>query len=214
MGLRVFATPDPTVPELHGDGLGPYYDRAHADAGKHGHQSAKGYTSIADLIAKIEAVLVTNPNDCLELIEVNAHGNPQLCNGITHDNAGAFGAQLKAWHTGARLCDEVEIYLTGCNTGVRTTKTESIAQHLSGQTPTVAGENVRITVYGTAGYCRGNHMSGSARTSTDATVKHGTEKNYFAPYPDVTDSSGTVHPGSRGGTGAASYRGYREGRPA
>lgn len=212
MGIRVFATPDPGTAGLNGDGLSDWYDRADTDAHSLGFNRAKGYTSIADLIAKIQAILITNPNECLEYIEIYAHGNPRVCNGITINNIATIGTQLKTWHSAARLCDEVNIYLTGCNTGVWFAGNESLAQALSRQTPTEANDNVRVNVFGSIGYLRGNHMKGNTSTSTDATVKHGGQKDYFAPYPSVTDSQGTVHPGSTATQGASSYRGFREGR--
>ena len=211
MGLQIFATPDPGIAGLNGDGKGDEYDRADVDAHSKGYHRAKGYISIADLIAKIQAILIQNPNECLELIEVSAHGNPRVCDGITPSDVATIGIQLRTWHAAARLCDEVSIYLTGCNTGVWFAGTESLAQTLSRQTPTEANDNVRINVYGSVGYNSGTHMQGTSKSSTDATAKHGGQKDYFAPYPDVTDSQGNVHPGSTASQGPASYRGFREG---
>jgi hypothetical protein len=207
MGLKVFATPDPGTKGMLGEGLSNEYTRNDAVAQLHGYNRAKGYISIADLIAKVQGILITNPNDCLELIEVSAHGNPQVLNGILPGNVAMIGTQLKTWHTAARLCDEVNIYLTGCNTGVRTKANESIAQSLSKQTPTEASDNVRITVYGSVGYLSGTNMGGTTSTRADSTAGG----HYYPPYPNVTDSQGTVHSGSMASQGAASYRGFREG---
>jgi hypothetical protein len=209
MGIKIHATPDPGTAGMLGDGLDDEYNRADINAQADGYQRVKGYISINDLFAKIQAALITNPNDCLEIIEINAHGNPGICNGFTAQNIASFGSQLATWHQATRLCDVVSIYFTGCNTGVRIAGTESLAQALSRLTPTEAGGNVRINVYGSVGYISGSHMHGDAQTVVGATV-HG---NYFAPYPSTTDSQGTNHPGSTAATGAASYRGYREGRP-
>lgn len=209
MGLQIFATPDPGTAGLNGDGLSDWYDLSDIDAHSLGYQRAKGYGSINDLIAKIQAALITNPTECLELLEIWAHGNPGVCNGFTAQNIATLGNQLKTWHTATRLCDVVNIYLSGCNTGVFYAGNESLAQALSRQTPTEAGDNVRINVYGSVGYLSGTKMQGNSNTSIDATV-HG---DYFAPFPKTTDKQGTVvHPGSTASQGAASYRGFREGR--
>ena len=210
MGLQIFATPDPVTAGLNGDGLSDWQDSADTDAHSRSFQRAKGYTSINDLIAKIQGTLIINPNECLELIEIWAHGNPGVCNGLTPQNIATLGSQLKTWHTDARLCDVVSIYFSGCNTGVWFAGNESLAQAMSRLTPTEANDNVRINVYGSVGYLSGTHMQGNANTYTDARV-HG---DYFAPFPDTTDNQGTVvHPGSTVAKGATCYRGFREGRP-
>lgn len=209
MGLQIFATPDPGTAGLNGDGLSDWYDRADTDAHSLGFQRAKGYGSINDLIAKIQGTLISNPNDCLELLEIWAHGNPGVINGFTTENIAILGNQLKTWHTDTRLCDVVNIYLSGCNTGVFYAGKESLAQALSRLTPTEANDKVRINVYGSVGYLSGNHMQGNSNTSTETTA-HG---DYFAPFPKTIENQGTVvHPASTASQGAASYRGFREGR--
>ena len=94
MGLKVFATPDPTVDGLGGEGLDAEYDSNDADASQAGYQRAKAYSSVADLLAKIDGILAASPNDCLELIEISAHGNPISCDAVEGAAPATIGTKL------------------------------------------------------------------------------------------------------------------------
>lgn len=205
MPMKFIVTPDPSVPDLHGNGLQDYYRRIAAAAAGHGYTHVGGWASLAAMFQTIKNLLDANHFDCMAVLEIDAHGSPGLCDGVTIANAATFGTLLRT----VRLCDEVHIFLSGCNTGVRTATAESLAQTVSRHTPTQAADNVRVTVYGSVGYLSGSHMAGSARTSRETRV----DCHYYPPYPDVMDG-GTRHQGSTDASGAACYRGFREGRPA
>jgi hypothetical protein len=204
MPMKFIATPDPGVPGLNGNGLEAEFLRVSAAAAGQGYTYVGGWRSLDALFQSIKNTLDTNNFDCIELLEIDAHGSPALCDGVSSNATAAFGALLRT----VRLCDEVRIYLSGCNTGVRIATSESLAQLVSRQTPTEAVDNVRVTVYGSVGYLSGTNMEGNATTGRDARV----DCHYYPPYPDVTDG-GTRYPGSSDAAGAASYRGFREGRP-
>ena len=63
-------------------------------------------------------------------------------------------------------------------------------------------------MYGTVGYAAGARAEGNVATSTTATTGSGKTKHFHDAYPA---DGGT--PGSTAATGAACYRGFREGMP-
>ena len=205
MGLKVIVSPDPAAPGMSGEGREDLITRRRQAAPTRGWHFGGLYSSIDGLIASVKAILDANPTECLETLEVNAHGNPGVCNGITQSSASAFGQGLRR----LRLCDTVTIYLSGCNTGVRHQRHESIAQIASRHTPTEADDHVRVNVHGTIGFSIGTKMEDTIHTVRK--TKYRGRK--YAPYPDVTDTAGNVHPGSREASGDACLRGFREGSP-
>lgn len=199
--VKIFAMPDPTVPELHGDGLDTKRADMQANHSSYGYEYISDFQSINNLIQRVRAILVAQQG-CLRLLEIDAHGNPLLCDGLGVADATHFGAQLKTLN----LCDLVEVYLNGCNTGVQYHGTPSLAQQVSQSGPTQANEHVRCIVYGAVGYLSGSHAQGNARCSVDARTGSGKKKRYWDPYPPSGNQ-----PGSQVGTGAGAYRAFIEG---
>ena len=54
------------------------------------------------------------PKRVLRRLEIIAHGAPLICDGLDEGTLGAFVTGLK----GLRMADQLDIYLTGCNTGL------------------------------------------------------------------------------------------------
>lgn len=209
MGIKIIATPDPGTAKLGGAGIERAIALFDQGAGPYEHTHLKGWTSLQALIDQIDATLNASPHDCLEILEIFAHGSPLRCNGIDAAAAATIGTALKDRHQ--RLCDVTSVYLSGCNTAVRTARSESIAQILSRHAPTLADHNVRVTVCGSVGYLRGTHMIPGARTKTELVDEN--DVVYAPPYPDVTDENAVDHPGSRAATGNDVWRCFREGNP-
>jgi len=204
VGMKIIAIPNFTTPGMGGSGLSGEQTRVIANAPAHDYQVVTGYTSLADLIAKIKPILDADNFNCMELLEIDAHGNPNMANGITHANAATFGTLLRTLN----LCDTVDIYLSGCNTGVNVAGNIPVAQAISANAPTVANDNIQVTVYGSVGYMSSTNMEGNGRTSRDATTSAG----YFPPYPDASDGIHQgVYPGSYEAVGSACFRAFREG---
>jgi hypothetical protein len=208
MGLKIIATPDPAA-ELRGDGLGADFERIAGRAAGRGFTHVRGFRSLAGLFQRIDAELAANPTECLEVVEIYAHGNPYVVDGVDRISAAALGAYLKRTARAARLCDLVEVYLTGCNTAVQTRTQISIAQITSTFTPTEADDNLRVNVFGTVGYALGTNMEGNIETRTEVTVAG----HNFPPYPAIVIPP-VVSPGSTAASGAAAFRGFREGGAA
>lgn len=181
-------------------------DLANAQAGAAGRYDViPSFAHAADLIAQIAARLADNNNDCLEKLEIVAHGNPNACDSILQATAAAFGASLKTLN----LCDVCDVYLSACNTAINTAHMNSISQVVSANGPTVADDNVMLTVHGSVGYIRGLHVLASENTSGS----RGKNGVYTSPYPDAPDAlGGGVRIGSHDAVGQSSWRKFREGR--
>lgn len=179
---------------------------AQADADANGFSVIPGFNGPGDLVNSITAMLDANNFDCLEALEIVCHGNTTSADGIFNANAAAFGAQLKA----LRLCDIVDVYLSGCNTAINLQGRNSVAQEVSASGPTIADDNIMLTVYGSVGYLSGMHMNGSERAEENVII-NGVP---YAGFPNAYDSRGGpgVNIGSYNAVGDASWRGYREGR--
>ncbi|WP_119391062.1 hypothetical protein [Taklimakanibacter lacteus] len=181
-------------------------DLTHATTGAAaaGYQVIPSFTGPGDLITSVGAILDANSFDCLELLEIVAHGDPTYLDDILDEPS--FGASLKT----VRLCDVCHLYLSGCNTAVNLSRMFSHAQLVSLHGPTVAADGVMLTVYGAKGYVAGLHMDGSE----DTVGNRGVGGVYLAGYPDAPDGSGNpgVNIGSINAVGQACWRGYREGR--
>jgi hypothetical protein len=206
--LQIIAIPDPTKPELAADGLERETTRVRNRAPGLGYRLIAGYTSLADLLTKIRQLL-TDEQACLSILEIDAHGNPGLCNGLTSANVAQFGTDLETLN----LCDAVSIFLSGCNTGVTNRNDamrRSLAQVLSASTPRVDPDNVQVTVFGSVGYLSGTNAEGNAKCRTSCTTGTGSKKQFYSPYPPSEDGT---QPGTQAGDGAAAYRAFREGRP-
>jgi hypothetical protein len=203
MPVKIILMPDPAAPTMHAGGLKDEYDRVQAAAAGAGYIPLRGDRTLAGAMTTV-ARIVAARHDCLSVLEIDAHGNPWLCDGIPWRQAAAFGDLLKK----VTLCDQVNIYLAGCNTGVRTENEESLAQEISRHTPTEAKDHVRVTVFGSVGYLTGTHMEGNTVTSRDCTV----DGHYYPRYPDVGIGA-SQSPGSLAVSGIqAPWRGFREGR--
>jgi RHS repeat-associated protein len=90
-------------------------------------------------------------SDCIEELEIYAHGSEDSIDGINSNNAKAIGDQLK---NSVNWCYPCRIYLTGCNTGVGSGK---MAQDLA--------DALGCTSYGIKGYGRGSRATGDIESS-------------------------------------------------
>jgi RHS repeat-associated protein len=107
---------------------------------------------------------------CIRTLEIHAHANPDIIDGITTQNAADIGAKLKQR---VKWCCPCTIYLAGCNTGLG-----DMAQRLS----TATG----CTVYGSRGYLSGTHSEGNENCSKECDY----EGHHYDAYPGSIDGRG------------------------
>jgi hypothetical protein len=204
---------------IGGENLGPDRDQA-----KSWEKSTPGaayveYFSLSVMLNEIRVRLAAETwmvgtkvvkGACLRQLEICAHGRPGRSNGITEENVDYFADYLKHLN----LCDELDIYLSGCNTGVYNSSGatgDSIAQLLSAAGPTISENNVQCTVWGAVGYMSGMHATGNEKCFETAHVvdAQGVSHDYTGYAP----SRNGRHPGSQSGSGSSCWRGFREGIP-
>ncbi len=189
--IDIVATP---ADGWHGTERADNERRANDAAGRRADLAAvTGYRGVADLVAKIQAVLQATPGDpCLRTLEIDAHGNPVVINDYQIGQTAAWAQALKAlpW------CDQAVIYLGGCNTGVKigtgASARGSIAESLAHAMPfTAGGFEVRLTVYGSCGFLSGNWATSSnLRTSLVYRGKHNGKKVTWGPYTGAREATG------------------------
>jgi len=176
-----------------------------------GYQVIPSFNNAGALIAAVQGTLAANNNDCLEVLEIVAHGDPTSLDGIFMRTGAAFGAQLKTLN----LCDICEVYMSGCNTAINLSGINSIAQTVSAAGPTIADDNVMLTVHGSVGYVAGLNMNGSENTVGNRAGggSQAPQPVYLSGYPDAPDARGgsAVNIGSYSAVGGACWRSYREG---
>lgn len=128
-----------------------------------------GYDDLNDLISQITILLnnqtwisgtppVIHHHPCLEVLELNSHSNPSRCGGVCRGNMDQFADAVDALN----YCDELRIYLSGCNTGCRDGARggANIAELLADLIPAARRHRqYRCTVYGTKGYQNGANAS-------------------------------------------------------
>ncbi len=216
MGVKIIATPNPRG-NLGGGGLDQEFMRvANAANRPGGWRHVRDYTSLDDMFEKVRWEMSFYRANCLEDLEIDAHGSPGSCDAIRltpTNTAEAFGNLLKSQPNLRLLCDEVHIFLNGCNTAVRTAGHESISQQVSRHTPTRAAHGIHVVVCGTVGYSKGTQMEGNIKTERKVWVQVGRERHLRNAFPRVSDGRGGFHPGSMEARGARSWRGFVEGRP-
>ena len=190
--VKIIAIPDPNVKGLEGENLGldrGWIKNFHAAAG---YQAISGYKSIDGLIAKIKAVLEAQPYPCLRVLEVVAHGSPGMCDGIKGNGFG-FGFGIRNLeNVGGGLCDRMDIYLSGCNTGCTgrghsISIAELIASILKYEQGTF---DKKIVVYGSLGYLAGFNMPIRGYTPKSHRVSTSRGKPAGAPYKGSKDAKG------------------------
>ena len=193
MPVRVIAIPADR-PGLAGGGLDTIRARLVAAAPSRGHEPIGGYTSVDALFDAIESILDAK-QDCLEILEITAHGDATLCDGIgITDATGADerrGVETIAKRlTALSLCDHTDVYLSACNTGLpglsAAAGARSIAERLADALPRFSPTyQQRITIHGTRGYFGGTHMGGNAKTDR---VVWGSLEARAADYPPFDDA--------------------------
>lgn len=154
--IKIVALPDNTT-ALHGTGLITTRATYTVNYAAKGHELIPTFSSIADLWAKIRAICMRNAPDvdCLTVLEIGAHGSPDLIDGISdevfNDNTDNFGLLVK--QNKDILCDEVHIYCSGCNTGIDFGPWDSIAENICDDIPFDPSNFAHhVSVYGTKGY--------------------------------------------------------------
>lgn len=205
MPMKFIALPSVHAPAMRATGLADLFQRVGAAAQARGYTAISGFSTLDAMFREIKNKLEANNFDCMEVLEINAHGSPQTCDGVTLHNAAAFGTQLRS----VSLCDNVHVYLSGCNTAVRSSFNESLAQLVSRHTPTEAADMTRVYVHGSVGYLAGTFMQDNG-VSTRNCWSRG---HYYVTYPDIF-VNGVREKGSSEGRGAACFRAFREGNPA
>ncbi len=174
-----------------------------------------GYQDLNQLISQIELLLQTetwttgNPpvvhkHPCLEVLEISSHSNPTKCGGICSGDMANFADEIDS----LSYCDELKIYLSGCNTG-NVYGGYCLAQSLADLIPSAQRmKQYRCTVYGTKGYQTGTNAGKNSKVTKDYTASDGTVHLRYdhaedQPPPHTTISMAT-DPTYRGFRGANS----------
>ena len=133
------------------------------------------YNGLDDLLSKMSAVLQARPGP-IEILEIDAHGNPSTCNNVTSGNASTFGRRLSRL---SGFSGNSVVYLSGCNTGL-TDQGVCVSQLLA----SAAG----CTVYGSRGYLSGTHAEGNQQVWATVTI----DGIVYPPYPGAVDATGSA----------------------
>lgn len=147
------------------------------------------YADAFELLSQLSAMQAEKLLPIAEL-EIVAHGNPAVCNGVSLDNAAVVGASLRRIHG---VGNETALYLSGCNTGLELNG-ESLAR-------TIAAA-FNGPVFGARGYLAGTHAENSEQCVASFTF----EGIVYHSYPGGTDAAGPsvwrrFGPGSGSGGG-------------
>jgi len=139
-----------------------------------------GYDDLNQLITQIAALLqsetwttgtppVIHHHPCLEVLEIRSHSRPAKCGGICEGNIRNFAGEIDS----LVYCDELKIYLSGCNTG-NVDDNFCIAQSLADLIPAARRQKqYRCTVYGTKGYQTGSNAGKNSNVTRDYTDAQG-----------------------------------------
>jgi hypothetical protein len=156
------------------------------------------YDDVGDLVSQVGAIL-TAKNDCLGMLDVDAHGNPLLCNLLTNSNVDAWGKALMA----IAWCDNASLYLDSCNSAC---SEFGPGWNTRPQTPTSVGPiagalrdameydsstfPIHLTVYGSRGYLSGTHIAGTEKTETSYFSGHLWWRQYHHRYANASAGTG------------------------
>jgi len=220
--LRVFAYPKPSGRRPH-TGTIPARDcwpRAQLSASEISTAVAKvklvspeyyviGYDDLNDLISQISVLLntqtwtsgtppVVHHHPCLEVLEIDSHANPHRCGGICPGNISHFADSVDSLND----CDELRIYLSGCNTGCRDSSHGAcLAELLADLIPSARRQKqYRCTVYGTKGY-----QTGANATKDSVTTRQSSHSTIIYDY----SQDQPVRPGTISTLTDPTYRGFR-----
>jgi hypothetical protein len=153
MQIKIFAVPNNTE-ELNGDRLDHLRQTAPRRAQLAGWQYIPGCANASDLRSQIARILNRRPRSCLRALEIRGHGNPTCNDGITTRTVTEYAHYFRSLRN--RMCDQVDIWLSGCNTGLTrdgTRLSTSIAEDLCNELPYDPSRfDVHIIVHGTLGY--------------------------------------------------------------
>ena len=157
-------------------------------ASNHGYQFIDNFTDNADLFQRIKAILDADPANCLKHLEINAHGNPDVCNGIRPLTESGFVRRYRDLRD--KLCDQTHLMLTGCNTGLkpRSGRRNSLAERIAAALPhDPANFDIHLSVWGLAGY----GLQGVTGMEQNMVVRRrfGRRRMYRA-YPGGRDATG------------------------
>lgn len=131
------------------------------------------YNGTIDFYNKLSASASSHPGN-IGIIEISAHGNPSICNGIDNFAAQMIGPALSRI---PGFSGQTQIYLSGCNTGLN--GNPCIAQILANYTG--------CTVFGTRGYESGTRCDSTDAVSASSTGPGGV---YYPPYPGGVNANG------------------------
>ena len=132
------------------------------------------FTGIGDLVARIRAAMQSDPDHpCLILLEIWAHSNPVVADGMAYTAVAAWATELMTlvW------CDNADIYLAGCNTGLTLSVPAGTASGSAGPIAKALADAMpfdnatfphHIVVHGSAGYLSGCNAVGPP--STECTI--------------------------------------------
>jgi|SRR5579862_958458 len=191
--LKVIAFPDDDE-NIGGNDLDTARKAVKKAAPGAGYTFIEGYSETGDLIAQLKDILKANPQKCLTTLEIVAHSNPEICNGLEPLTIGGFGKSFMK----LRLCDNVEIYLSGCNTGlvppraVLSSNRQAVAKQLVDTMPYNASTfPVHVTVYGTLGYMLQGTSGMQGNPQVQRSYRHGGVD--YPIYPGSKDANGNAN---------------------
>ncbi len=174
---------------IHGNNLNTSRRNMATRARNAGYQFINNFADHADLLARVKTILDADPSHCLKRLEINAHGNPDICDGIEILTESGFVRRYRDLRD--QLCDETHLLLTGCNTGLRprSGRRNSLAERIASAIPFDATNfAVRVSVWGLAGY----GLQGRSAMEQNMEVHH--YKSYgsrrWGAYPGGRDATG------------------------
>lgn len=131
------------------------------------------YIDALDLVSRISDLLRARIQRVSE-IEIVAHGNPAVCDGVSLENAAVIAESFSQL---PGIGKTTAVYLSGCNTGLEFNG-ECIALSFAA--------SFEGSVFGTCGYFGGSH----AEQTEECVASFTLEGIVYHPYPGGTDAAG------------------------
>lgn len=145
--------------------------RLQAPGATHGYD-VLAFSDIDNLIELLRA-MIEESDECIEILEISAHGNPTVCDGLRVENAQRVGEAINRLN---KLCEECKIYLSGCNTGVSFPPPPQGTMYPMAK---ILAISTNCKVYGSVGYLSGTHAEGNTRSTPTCNY----QGHHYPSYP-------------------------------
>jgi hypothetical protein len=136
-------------------------ERLRRPGATHGH-TVLDYKKPDALLRHLQE-LVRDSDECIEVLEIIAHGTAGKIGGIIMGDIQRFGDALNRLN---RFCRSCKIYLTSCNIGLPYPPEATMYPM-----PKVLAISTGCTVYACIGYSNGTHAEGNTSATPDCTYQ-------------------------------------------